>query len=87
MGLVSAEGVASALIRFARDNPDGLQPYEVRWLSVDLDRDAPRLCLRLTTTAGRGRRCTRSMRRIYDGVQAGPTATDAGRDAGVLSCD
>jgi predicted nuclease of predicted toxin-antitoxin system len=28
--------IAAALIRFAQENPDGLQPYEVRWLHVDL---------------------------------------------------
>jgi hypothetical protein len=28
--------IANAIIRLARDNPDGLQPYELRWLSIDL---------------------------------------------------
>lgn len=28
--------IASALIRFAEQSPDGLQPYEIRWLSLDL---------------------------------------------------
>jgi predicted nuclease of predicted toxin-antitoxin system len=27
--------IARAIIQFARDNPDGLQPYEIRWLHVD----------------------------------------------------
>lgn len=26
--------IASAIVRFAHENPEGLQPYEVRWLSV-----------------------------------------------------
>lgn len=28
--------ITRAIIRFAQDNPDGLQPYEIRWLTVDL---------------------------------------------------
>ena len=28
--------IANAIIRFAHENPEGLQPYEVRWLDVDL---------------------------------------------------
>ena len=28
--------IARAIVRFAQENPDGLQPYEVRWLDVDL---------------------------------------------------
>ena len=28
--------IARAIVRFAEENPDGLQPYEVRWLHVDL---------------------------------------------------
>jgi hypothetical protein len=31
--------IAAALVRFAQDNPDGLQAYEIRWLSVDLGTD------------------------------------------------
>lgn len=26
--------LARAIIRFAEDNPDGLQPYEIRWLQI-----------------------------------------------------
>jgi predicted nuclease of predicted toxin-antitoxin system len=29
--------IARAIVCFARDNPDGLQPYEVRWVTVSLD--------------------------------------------------
>jgi hypothetical protein len=29
--------LARALVRFARDNPDGLQPYELRWLPLATD--------------------------------------------------
>lgn len=28
--------IANAIIRFARESPEGLQPYEIRWLHVDL---------------------------------------------------
>lgn len=28
--------ISRAIIRFAQENPDGLQPYEIRWLDVDL---------------------------------------------------
>ena len=31
--------IAAALVRFSRDNPDGLQAYEIRWLNVDLAAD------------------------------------------------
>jgi predicted nuclease of predicted toxin-antitoxin system len=30
--------ISHAIIRFAQENPDGLQPYEIRWLDVDLSR-------------------------------------------------
>jgi predicted nuclease of predicted toxin-antitoxin system len=26
--------LARAIVRFATDNPDGLQPYEIRWLPI-----------------------------------------------------
>ena len=28
--------ISHAIIQFAQENPDGLQPYEIRWLDVDL---------------------------------------------------
>jgi hypothetical protein len=31
--------IAAAIVRFARENPDGLQPYEIRWLAVGRGRD------------------------------------------------